>query len=164
MDKFLVFTLLAFSSMSTQAAEPVVSAHTELKDCVIQEVLPGKDMTGAYMRIVHQGAPVDVIKAEVPSVSGRIELHSMAMKNGVMHMVPLTNARISAGERVFKKGGDHVMLFDVTSKPAVGSQHAMTLFFSDNTQASCNAVVKSLQDVMKDAGINPHHAAASGKH
>ena len=29
----------------------------------------------------------------------------------------------------------------------------MTVFFDDGTQASCEAVVKSVKDVMKDAGI-----------
>ena len=73
------------------------------------------------------------------------------MKDNVMHMVPMTDVKINEGERVFKKGGDHVMLFDVAEKPAVGSKHTMTLYFSDNTKASCEAVVKTVQDVMKDA-------------
>ena len=130
-------------------------SHTELKDCAIQEVLPGKNMTGAYVRIVHTGAPVDVVKAELPSISNEIELHSMAMKNGVMSMVKMTDVKINPGERVFKKGGDHVMLFNIAKNPAIGSKHTMTLFFSDNTKASCEAVVKSVRDVMKDAGMDP---------
>ena len=45
----------------------------------------------------------------------------------------------------------------------------MTLYFSDNTKASCEAVVKSVQDVMKDAGIDPNsahdaHGGGHGKH
>ncbi|MGP1516977.1 MAG: copper chaperone PCu(A)C [Ottowia sp.] len=158
--KYVVVAAAALLAMQVQAAEPAVATHTELKDCTMQEVLPGKDMTGAYVRIVHKGAPVDVVKAEIPTVSKRIELHSMAMKDNVMHMVPMTDVKINEGERVFKKGGDHVMLFDVAEKPAVGSKHTMTLYFSDNTKASCEAVVKTVQDVMKDAGLDPENAAA----
>ncbi|MDO4905290.1 MAG: copper chaperone PCu(A)C [Lautropia sp.] len=144
--------LSACSSLSGSAGSAAAS-HTELKDCVIQEVLPGKDMTGAFVRFVHTGEPVDLLRAEVPGVAQRVELHSMAVKDGVMEMVPLTDVRLEAGERVFKKGADHVMLFDVAQKPAIGSTHTMTIHFSDGTQASCEAVVKSVKEVMKDAGI-----------
>ena len=48
----------------------------------------------------------------------------------------------------------------MVEKPAVGSKHTMTLYFSDNTKASCEAVVKTVQDVMKDAGLDPENAAA----
>lgn len=166
MKHHAALAVFALFALHAHATGPAVAAHTELKDCAIQEVLPGKNMTGAYVRIVHKGAPVDVLRAEVPSVASRIELHSMALKDGVMHMVPLTDVKIRDGERVFKKGGDHVMLFDVTRKPAIGSRHTMTLFFSDNTQASCEAVVKSVQEVMQEAGLTPtgHAPAAHGKH
>ena len=164
--KYAVAMAAALLAVQAQAAD---ASHTELKDCAIQEVLPGKDMTGAFARIVHTGPAVDVVKAEVPSVSQRIELHSMVMKDGVMTMTQMTDVKINAGERVFKKGGDHVMLFDVAKKPEIGSKHTMTLYFSDNTKASCEAVVKSVQDVMKDAGIDPNsahdaHGGGHGKH
>lgn len=130
------------------------ATHTQLQDCVIQEVIPGKNMTGAFARFVHEGPAVQIVRAEVPGVSDRIELHSMEMKNGVMEMIPLTNPSLEAGERIFKKGADHVMLFDITNKPAVGSHHQMKVYFSDGTHASCTAVVKSVQDVMRDAGVS----------
>ncbi|MDO4682634.1 MAG: copper chaperone PCu(A)C [Lautropia sp.] len=153
MMKGMIALAAALVAIQAQAAQPAATSHTVLKDCVIQEVLPGKDMTGAFVRFVHQGAPVEMLRAEVPGVSERIELHSMAVKDGVMEMIPLTNPRLEAGERVFKKGADHVMLFDIKDKPAIGSRHMIRIYFSNQTMASCEAVVKSLQDVMKDAGI-----------
>lgn len=139
------------ASFAAQAAEPVVATHTTLEDCAIQEVLPGKDMTGGYVRFVHTGAPVRLLRAEAPSISPRIELHQMVMKDNVMEMSPLTNLTLEAGERVFKKGGDHVMLFDIDQNPEVGSRHTLTVYFDDNTKASCEAVIKSVQDVMDAA-------------
>lgn len=130
-----------------------VATHTQLHDCVIQEVIPGKDMTGGFARFVHEGPTVDIVRAEVPGVSDRIELHSMAMVNGLMEMTPLTNPKLEAGERIFKKGADHVMLFDITNKPERGSRHTMTVYFSDGTHASCEALVKSVDEVMRDAGL-----------
>lgn len=161
MMKKLIALTAALMACQAQAAEPAATSHTVLKDCVIQEVLPGKDMTGAFVRFVHRGEPVEMVRAEVPGVSDRIELHSMAVKDGVMEMIPLTNPTLEAGERVFRKGADHVMLFDIKDKPAIGSRHTIRIYFSNQTVASCEAVVKSIQDVMKDAGIQG--AAHGGK-
>lgn len=153
---------LALLASPAYADEAAVAAHTELQDCVIQEVLPGKNMTGAFLRFRHQGEPVRMLRAEVPSISQRIELHQMVVKDGVMEMAPLNNLLVNEGERVFRKGGDHVMLFDIAEKPAIGSKHTITIHFSDGTRASCEAVVKSIQDVMRDAGIDPGAAKPAG--
>lgn len=150
----LLAAACAQTAMLAHAAEPAIAAHTELKDCVIQEVLPGKNMTGAFVRFVHHGAPVELVRVEMPSVSPRIELHSMKMKDGVMEMARMTDLKLSEGERRFRKGGDHVMLFDIAQNPAISSTHTMTVYFSDSTQAHCQAVVKSVREVMKDAGID----------
>ena len=119
----LLAAACAQTAMLAHAAEPAIAAHTELKDCVIQEVLPGKNMTGAFVRFVHHGAPVELVRVEVPGVSPRIELHSMKMKDGVMEMARMTDLKLSEGERRFRKGGDHVMLFDIAQNPAIGSTH-----------------------------------------
>lgn len=156
MKKTFSLLLIAAAALSAHA----VQAQTKLENCAIQEVLPGKNMTGGFARFVHTGAPVEIVRAEVPTISQRIELHSMAMKNGVMEMIPLTNPKLEAGERIFKKGADHVMLFDIKENPKVGSIHKMRVFFSNGTLASCDAVVKSVEEVMKEAGIG----AASHTH
>lgn len=136
------------------------SSPTQLTHCVIQEVLPGRHATGAYLRIHHQGKPVDIVKAEVPSLSSRVELHSMEMRNQVMLMRPMTNLRLPAGERVFQKGGDHVMLFDIKQPPAIGSLHTLRLHFSNGSSASCTATVKSFQELVgqqKHTHTHTHH-------
>lgn len=164
---FSVAALLAAPAVlfSGSAAAAEAASHTTLKNCVIQEVVPGKDMTGAYVTFVHTGAPVNLKGAEVPDISQRVELHDMVMNNGVMEMGPLKDLTLNDGERVFKKGGDHVMLFDVKQKPAIGSKHTLTVFFDDGSQASCDAVVKSVKDVMKDAGMSGHgHHGKHGHH
>ncbi|MDO5057499.1 MAG: copper chaperone PCu(A)C [Lautropia sp.] len=153
--KQIVWTTAAVTVLGLQACAmaPQAPTHTELKDCVIQEVIPGKDMTGAFVRFVHAGPAVEIVRAEVPSISPRVELHSMELKNGVMEMIPLTSPSLAQGERVFRKGADHVMLFDIARKPAVGSHHEMTVHFSDGSRASCTAVVKSVAEVMREAGL-----------
>lgn len=149
---FLSF-VLAFSA---HAASHDHIGETRLENCIIQEVMPGKNMTGAFARFIHKGAPTQMLRADVKGLSHRVELHSMKMENGVMEMIPLTNPTIEAGERIFKKGADHVMIFDIQENPKVGSYYTMRVFFSNGRVASCQALVKSVADVMKEANI--HHS------
>ena len=66
--------LVAFAQVAV--AETTV---TSVDNCVIQEVLPGKAMTGAFVTFHHQGPAVDIIAAEIPSITSHVELHSMAV-------------------------------------------------------------------------------------
>ncbi|MDO5668034.1 MAG: copper chaperone PCu(A)C [Alcaligenaceae bacterium] len=148
---FLTAVLMAFAQ--TAAAE---TSTTTVDNCAIQEVLPGKNMTGAFVNFHHKGAAVEIVSAEIPSVTSHIELHSMEMKDNVMTMVPLTNPKLEEGVREFKKGSDHVMVMSIPDDklPKVGETHTMTFKFSNGTQASCDAIVKSIEEVMKEADAN----------
>ena len=113
-------------------------AATELKDCVIQEVLPGKNMTGAFLTFVHNGEPVEIKSGEIASITPNIEFHQMVMKGDVMEMSPLEDLKISEGERLFKKGADHIMLMQIPEDkfPKKGETHTITVNFSDGSKAS----------------------------
>lgn len=149
--KKLSFVLAAvfLASGAAVAAETT----TTLENCAIQEVLPGKDMTGAFVTFKHQGPAVNIIAAEIPSITTHVELHSMEMKDNVMTMIPLTDPKLEEGTREFKKGADHVMVMSIPADkiPKIGEKHTMTFKFSNDTQASCDAVVKSIDEVMKEA-------------
>ncbi len=153
--KRIAISAAALLALCACASEPAkteaikTATHTQLNDCAILELTPGREATGAYTRITHTGAPVDIVKAEVPSLSQRVELHSMEMKDNVMTMVELKDVTLKEGERVFKRGADHVMLFDLKGETVVGSTHTMTLHFSDGTQASCQATVKSMKEILE---------------
>ncbi|MDO4636930.1 MAG: copper chaperone PCu(A)C [Lautropia sp.] len=157
----LAAPVLLYSAPAQAAGK---ASHTTLSHCVIQEVLPGKNMTGAFVNFRHTGQPVQVERVDVPDVSARAELHQMTMKDGVMEMGPLQDTTLKAGERVFRKGGDHIMLFDIASRPRLGSKHTLTAFFSDGTQASCKAVVASVKSVMKGAGMSGRDHGMHGHH
>lgn len=151
---FLSAMLVAFAQVAV--AETTV---TSVDNCVIQEVLPGKAMTGAFVTFHHQGPAVDIIAAEIPSITSHVELHSMELKDHVMTMIPLTNPSLEAGIREFKKGADHVMLMSIPEDklPRVGETHTMTFKFSNGTEASCDAMVKSIDEIMQAAGIKMTH-------
>lgn len=143
-----------------------VFAATQLKDCVIQEVIPGKNMTGAFLTFEHKGDPVEIKSGEIASVTPDIEFHQMVMKGDVMEMSPLENLKIEEGEREFKKGADHIMLMQIPEDkfPKKGETHTITVHFSDGSKASCDAQVKTVEEVIEDAKAAGHAHGHSHDH
>lgn len=143
----------AEASSTAEAASTATAGNTTLSDCVIQEVIPGKDMTGAFLKLEHKGSPVQIEGAKIDSITDTVELHSMEMKDGVMSMIPLTDKELKEGERIFKKGGDHLMLMKIAQDkfPKAGDKHTITVNFSDKSSASCEAVVKTVDQVIEEA-------------
>lgn len=156
----LTSSLLAFALSSGIAQAADHGTVTTLSDCVIQEVLPGRAMTGAFVTFNHQGETVEITESLIPSITEHVELHEMSMVDNVMTMGPLQNKTLEEGQRFFRKGGDHIMVMQIPEDkiPQVGETHNMTFAFSNGTTASCDALVKSLDDVMKE------HAAKDMSH
>ena len=50
-----------------------------------------------------------------------------------------------------------VMSIPDDKKPKVGDKHTMTFKFSDNTQVSCEAEVKSIDAIMQEAKMQKAH-------
>ncbi|ETD71684.1 hypothetical protein V757_06470 [Pelistega indica] len=152
-NTIVLTSLLLGLSMSAGAETQAVSSSITLENCAIQEVLPGKHMTGAFVKFINNGEPVDIVSASIPSITPNVEIHSMQMKDNVMTMIPLTNAKLEKGDRYFKKGGDHVMLMQIPDDklPKIGEKHEMIFKFSNGSSATCQAEVKSVATIMKEA-------------
>lgn len=148
----LAGSLLALSLFSGLAQANDTNSTTTVSDCVIQEVLPGRAMTGAFVTFNHQGESVEIIESLIPTISDQVELHQMTMVDNIMTMGPLQDTTLEAGQRFFRKGGDHVMIMKIPENkiPKIGETHTMTFKFSNGTTATCEALVKSLDDVMKE--------------
>lgn len=161
--KPLLFIAAALAAGHAIAADKATAA-TELRDCVIQEVIPGKNMTGAFLTFVHKGEAVEIKSGEIPSVTPNIEFHQMVMKGDIMEMSPLENLKVEEGERVFKKGSDHIMLMQIPDDkhPKKGETHTITVHFSDGSQASCDAQVKTVEEVIEAAKAASSHDHAHG--
>lgn len=143
---------LSLSSGLALADDKTPASETVLSECVIQEVLPGRNMTGAFVTFDHKGETVEIVEALLPSITDHIELHEMTMVDNVMTMGPLPDKTLSEGQRFFRKGGDHVMVMSIPDDkiPQIGDTHTMTFHFSNGTTASCEALVKSLDDVIAE--------------
>ncbi len=76
----------------------------------------GAKVGGGYLVIENTGASADrLVSVSAPSISGRAEIHEMAVTNGVMTMRPLdSGVAIAPGSKVeFKPGGYHIMFLEL---------------------------------------------------
>ncbi|NOL50602.1 copper chaperone PCu(A)C [Pelistega suis] len=157
MKKTLITLALTLSATVPALAQHQGHTGIHLEECIIQEPIPGKHMTGAFLKLIRHGNPVTISKVDVSSITANAELHTMTMKDNVMTMSPMTDLVVD-GERIFRKGGDHVMLMQIpTDKlPKAGEKHTMTFSFTDGSTASCEAIVKTAKEVIEATKADGH--------
>lgn len=93
---------------------------------------PSGAMTGAaYMTIANKTATADRLTAASSDIAAKVQIHQMAMVNGVMQMRELANGLpIPAnGSVTFKPGGYHVMLIGLKKRLIAGQTFPLTLSF-----------------------------------
>ncbi len=92
---------------------------------------PGAKVAGGYLTIENNGTENDRLVAATAEIAGRVDVHEMAVDNGVMKMRPLTDGlEIPAGGSVeLKPGSYHMMMMDLTGPLKAGESIAGTLTF-----------------------------------
>ncbi len=94
-----------------------------------------------FLNIDNKGSDDRLIAAS-SALSGRVELHSHTMDNGVMKMRPVEAIEIPANSRTeLKSGGYHIMMFDVQTMPEKGSTVPLTLTFENAGAVQIGAIV-----------------------
>jgi periplasmic copper chaperone A len=117
-------------------AAPVRAEEVKVGDLVITQewsrATPGgaKIATG-YLTIENKGSTPDRLIGGSADVAGKVEVHEMATKNGVMTMRPLDNGlTIEPGKTVkLAPGGYHLMLLDLKSPLKQGDEVPVRLEF-----------------------------------
>ena len=91
----------------------------------------GAKVGGGYLTIENKGSAPDRLIAVSGEIAGKIEIHEMAVKDGVMTMRPLdTGLAIAPGKTVkFAPGGFHLMMIDLKSPLKQGDKVSVTLEF-----------------------------------
>lgn len=109
----------------TSESGPVLS----YTDAFIMEPIGGRDMTMGGVTLSVEGGDVALTSASSTSV-GTIELHTMAMVDGKMTMRQVESFDIADGDSLaLKRGGNHMMMFDVGSDVTSGESVDITLNF-----------------------------------
>ena len=91
----------------------------------------GAKIGGGYLTIENKGASADRLIGGSGDITDKIEVHEMAMNNGVMTMRPLDKGlTIEPGKTVkLAPGGYHLMMFDLKGPLKQGDKVPVTLEF-----------------------------------
>lgn len=124
------------------------AAAVKVSDCVIQEPLPGKNMTGAFMLFNNTSENDVVLKAaHADEVTSRVEIHEMVVEDNVMKMQHMHEYTLTPGEHQFKKGSYHIMLMDIAQPIQAGDVREIRFDFADGSEGKCQAEVKTVEEV-----------------
>ncbi|RMF20076.1 MAG: copper chaperone PCu(A)C [Gammaproteobacteria bacterium] len=151
MTRWLGIVLLALGSQMAWA-----ELQVRVEQAWIKLPLPGKAMTAAYMVLHNTGVdPVTLTGARWEGAK-KIELHTMAMKNGVMHMRPIEGGvqLVPGGKHAFRPGGDHLMIFGLKAHPTM-TDAVITLTFDGGESLKVAFPWRKPDDVPSHSGM--HH-------
>jgi periplasmic copper chaperone A len=117
-------------------AAPARAQEVKAGDLVITQAWSratpgGAKIGGGYLTIENKGTAPDRLIGGSAEVSDKIQVHEMAMNNGVMTMRPLDKGlAIEPGKTVkLAPGGYHLMLMDLKSPLKQGDKVPITLEF-----------------------------------
>jgi copper(I)-binding protein len=127
----LAVAMLCFSLAASARAEEVRAGDLVITQAWSRATPGGAKIGGGYLTIENKGSTPDRLIGGSADVAGKIEVHEMAMNNGVMTMRPLEKGlSIEPGQTVtLAPGGYHLMMFDLKSPLKQGEQVPVTLEF-----------------------------------
>lgn len=128
----------------TRAAPPAATAATaapRVSGAWVRLPAVAANPGAAYLVITGGNAADTLIEASSP-LAGRVELHSMESKGGVMRMSTLDNVAVGPGATVsFSPGGNHLMLFGLLPGAKAGTDMPLALRFAKAGTVMVNARV-----------------------
>jgi periplasmic copper chaperone A len=91
----------------------------------------GARIAGGYLTIANMGNVPDRLIGGSSDIAGKVEVHEMAMNNGVMTMRPLDKGLVIEPGKTVKlaPGGYHLMMFDLKSPLKQGDKVPVMLEF-----------------------------------
>src|SRR4029079_12729624 len=154
--------LTCVAALLVVAAAPACAQEARAGDLVITQAWSratpgGARIAGGYLTIENKGSTPDRLLRGTADVSGKVEVHEMAMNNGVMTMRELDKGlAIEPGKTVkLAPGGLHLMLMDLKSALKQGDKVPLTLEFEKAGKA---ALSLDMQGVGAQApALGPDH-------
>lgn len=119
-------TVFAATVAVAASVASAAQAQVTVKDPWVRATVPAAKATGAFMMIQSQQ---DARLVEVRSpIAGVVEIHQMAMDNGMMKMGATDGVDLPAGKPVaLASGGYHVMLMQLKRQMKEGDTVPLTL-------------------------------------
>src|ERR1700751_4660812 len=131
-----VLQVFAFAALFAVLSASAHAQEIKAGDLVITQpwsrATPGgAKIAGGFLTIENKGAAPDRLIGGSGDIAGKVEIHEMAVKDGVMTMRPLDNGlTIEPGKTVkLAPGGYHLMMFDLKGPLKQGDKVPVTLEF-----------------------------------
>lgn len=123
MRKILFMCILLFSN--------IIIAEIKFSDAVIKKNM-GKKITAGFVSISSkENLKINKIKSRI---SDRIEIHSMIMENEIMKMRKIETPIIKKNQEfILKKGGNHLMIYNLQEDLGNISEAKLSFEFENNS-------------------------------
>jgi copper(I)-binding protein len=142
----IVWWTLIMSYAAGLSCAPALGAQDSqvvVRDAWVRVPAPSKTETALYMVIENHGSQKRAVVSVSSDIAGKVEMHQMRMDGKVMVMTPVPEITIPArGKATLNPNGYHMMMFRLTTKPAVGDNVNVTLKLDDGTSVPATATVK----------------------
>lgn len=128
----ILFALFLVSVFQTGVlAHEVVKGDLTINHPVIPATVKAAPVAAGYLEIINNGEEADRLISVSAEFSGKSEIHTMKMEDGVMKMRPLKDGiTINPGETVaLEKGGKHLMFMMLSEPMEIGQMRKATLVF-----------------------------------
>mgnify|MGYP000845721325 FL=1 len=155
--------ILILGALISSAA--MAAGDVSVSNCLIQEVIPGKQMTGAFFDIENKGKEdVKLTGAAADKITSHVELHEMIHKDGKMEMSQIQEYDVTPGLHHFKKGGYHVMLMQIDKKnfPKVGESYPLEFKLGNGETLKCDAKTITVKEAIEHFKVEGDKAGAHG--
>jgi copper(I)-binding protein len=148
-------------ALSVAVLSTAVFAQVTVKDAWVRATVAQQKATGAFMQL--QAAQDAKLVGALSPVAGVVEVHEMAMDNGVMKMRAVPSLALPAGKAVeLKPGGYHVMLMDLKGQVKDGDTVPVTLVVEGKDGKRQNIEVKAPARTMAQPAMQ--HTQNKGEH
>ena len=119
---------------------------------------PGGATIGAgYLTITNKGPETDRLIGGSLTLAARVEMHSMAMENGIAKMRPLSSVEIKPGATVeFTPGGMHMMFVGLKQPLKQGQTLKGTIVFEKAGTVAVEFIVQGIGAPAPSIG-HQHH-------
>lgn len=147
----IVQTLASVLFVALLCAAPARAQEVKAGDLVITQAWTratpnGAKIGGGYLTIENKGSTPDRLLGGSTDAAGRVEVHQMTTKDGVMTMRPLGDGlTIDPGKTVkLAPGGYHLMMFDLKNPLKQGDTVPVTLKFEKAGEVKVSFAVQGI--------------------
>ena len=149
--KQIIHDLFGVALLAVLFAAPARAEEVKAGDLVITQAWSratpgGAKVGGGYLTIENKGSTPDRLIGGSADVADKVQVHEMAMNDGVMTMRPLDKGLVIEPGKTVKlaPGGYHLMLLDLKSPLKQGDKLQVTLEFERAGKVSLSLDVQGI--------------------